>query len=143
MRVEVKVLKPSVDSEESCSVEIDVKNVRRLNVSYIRGLVWKVLEEYHGHRANPRFEIPEADAIVEKFIEMPMADDTATRFRPLEHYAKQWKAFYNYGFGSPAVVYGKDEQTAKREALALYRKNRMFVDDRPLEKIVDRVELVV
>lgn len=143
MRVEVKVLKPSIDSEESCSVSIDVKNVRKLNANYIRGLVWKVLEEDRGHRANPRFEIPETDAIVKKFIDMPVSDDTATRFRPLEHYAKKWKAFYNFGFGSPATVYGKDEQTAKLEALALYRKSRAIVDEWPLEKVVDRVELAV
>lgn len=65
------------------------------------------------------------------------------RFDAQKHYSKKWMAYYKAGFGSPTEVYGADEQTAMREALALHRKNHTLVDERPMSVIVDRVEEIV
>lgn len=140
MTVEVEVENASLNSEGSQKVQIDVKNVRQLSARYVRKLVWRALMAEHGHRANPEFEVPEAEAIAKKLISMPALEEE--RFDVLKHYSKKWKAYYKYGFGSPVEVYGKDEATAKIEALAAFRKTRAFCDDRPMSAVVDRVELV-
>lgn len=137
MVIEVEVLNPA-RNESKAEVEIDVKNARRLSAGYIRQLVWKKLEEEHGHRANPDFEVPEAEALAKRLIALPAAEEK--RFDVCKHYSKQWWAYYKRGFGSPAVVNGADEAAAKLEALALFRKSREFVDERRLEDVVDRIE---
>ena len=140
MNVELEVKNPTTAAGSFQKVQIDVKNVRQMSAKYIRQLVWKALAAEHSYRANPEFEVPEAEALASKLIQMPAVEEE--RFDVLKHYSKKWTAYYKRGFGSPVEVYGKDEAAAKLEALAAFRKTREFCDDRPLSAVVDRVELV-
>ena len=56
-------------------------------------------------------------------------------------YATQWRAYYKNGLMNTSIVYGESEDEAKKNALALYRKNQTAVDFFPIEKVVERVEL--
>ena len=57
-------------------------------------------------------------------------------------YKTQWRAYFKRGLGEPTIVYGEDERVAKANALAYYRKNKILLDETPMDKIVDHVEFV-
>ena len=57
-------------------------------------------------------------------------------------YKTQWRAYFKRGLGSPTIVYGESEDIAKRNALAYYRKNCALMSDWPIEKVVDRVDII-
>jgi len=57
-------------------------------------------------------------------------------------YKTQWKAHYKRGLGGPETVYGESEDEAKRNALALFRKNNDSLWNWPINSIVDKVELI-
>ena len=57
-------------------------------------------------------------------------------------YETKWTAYYKNGVMGPTVVYGEDVEEAMKNALAEYRKNCTMVDFWPIERVVDRVELV-
>lgn len=57
-------------------------------------------------------------------------------------YATQWRAFYKHGLGNPTIVYGENEIEATKAALAEFRRTSDCVPNWPIEKVVDRVELI-
>ena len=57
-------------------------------------------------------------------------------------YSVKWTAYYKNGVLGPTTVYGKDVEEAMKNALAEYRKSNTMVDFWPVDRIVDRVELV-
>lgn len=57
-------------------------------------------------------------------------------------YKTQWRAYYKTGLGGPTIVYGESEREAMANALAEYRKSRTLVGMWPMEKVVERVELI-
>ena len=57
-------------------------------------------------------------------------------------YKTRWMAYFKRGLGSPTIVYGESEDEAKRSALAHYRKNYALMSDWPIEKVVDRVDII-
>jgi len=57
-------------------------------------------------------------------------------------YNTQWRAYYKTGLGKPKIVYGESEHEAKANALAEYRKNRTLLDTWPMDRVVEKVELI-
>ena len=57
-------------------------------------------------------------------------------------YKTQWLATFRRGLGKPTIVYGESEDEAKRNALAYYRKNMTMVDMKPIDSVVERVEII-
>ena len=57
-------------------------------------------------------------------------------------YNTQWRAYYKPGLGKPIIVYGESEHEAKVNALAEYRKRQIVLDRWPMDKIVEKVELI-
>lgn len=57
-------------------------------------------------------------------------------------YATQWRAFYKHGLLNTSIVHGETEDEAKRDALALFRKNMTEVSFFPVGMVVDRVERI-
>lgn len=57
-------------------------------------------------------------------------------------YKTQWLATFRRGLGKLTIVYGESEDEAKRNALAYYRKNMTMVDMKPIDSVVERVEII-
>lgn len=58
-------------------------------------------------------------------------------------YRTQWIAYYKSGLLGPRVVYGESTDEARLNALAEYRKAKTAIDTWPVDKVVDRVEIVL
>ena len=55
-------------------------------------------------------------------------------------YKTQWRAYFKPGLGQPTIVYGENEETALRNALAYIRKVNDSLAFWPRARVVDHVE---
>lgn len=58
-------------------------------------------------------------------------------------YRTSWIAYYKNELLGPRVVHGESIDEAKLNALAEYRRSKTAVDTWPIDKVVDRVEIVL
>lgn len=59
-----------------------------------------------------------------------------------EMYKTQWRAYFKRGLGSPTIVYGRTLEEARGNAFAYFRKNNGNLEHWPIDRIVEKVELV-